>query len=51
LGFSDHEVKLWFEAAGLEPGDSETVAPPVRGGAEKLTVKVWLAAAREKSAA
>ena len=54
LGFSDREVKGWFEAAGLKPADSETIAPadPKIGGpsAEKLTVKLWLAA-RTKEAA
>jgi SAM-dependent methyltransferase/DNA-binding transcriptional ArsR family regulator len=54
LGFSDREVKSWFEAAGLTPADSETIAP-MDGGAppspEKLTVKLWLATARAKEAA
>src|SRR5471032_2151332 len=27
LGFSDREVKGWFDAAGLKAGDSDTIAP------------------------
>lgn len=49
LGFSDREVKGWFEAAGLRPLASETIAP--RAGHEKLTVKLWLAQATAKSRA
>ena len=30
LGFSDREVEGWFAAAGLKPGDSETIAPQSR---------------------
>lgn len=45
LGFSDREVEGWFAAAGLKPGDSETIAPP-SGLAGKLTVKLWFATAK-----
>jgi ubiquinone/menaquinone biosynthesis C-methylase UbiE/DNA-binding transcriptional ArsR family regulator len=41
LGFSDREVESWFAAAGLIPAGTDTIAPPP--GAEKLTVKLWLA--------
>jgi ArsR family transcriptional regulator len=41
LGFSDREVESWFAAAGLTPAGTDTIAPPP--GAEKLTVKLWLA--------
>ena len=54
LGFSDREVKSWFDAAGLKAADSETIAPTDKSAApspEKLTVKVWLATARQKEAA
>jgi ubiquinone/menaquinone biosynthesis C-methylase UbiE len=55
LGFSDREVKSWFDAAGLKAGDSDTIAPSDHKGsgpsAEKLTVKLWLATARLKEAA
>jgi SAM-dependent methyltransferase len=50
LGFSDREVKGWFEAAGLRPLASETIAPR-DGHDEKLTVKLWLAQASAKSRA
>jgi ubiquinone/menaquinone biosynthesis C-methylase UbiE len=43
LGFSDREVKSWFDAAGLKANDSDTIAPE-KPSPEKLTVKVWLAA-------
>jgi SAM-dependent methyltransferase len=55
LGFSDREVKGWFDAAGLKAGTSETIAPDLNTkegpSPEKLTVKVWLATAREKEVA
>jgi ubiquinone/menaquinone biosynthesis C-methylase UbiE len=43
LGFSDREVRSWFDAAGLKAGDSDTIAPE-KPSSEKLTVRVWLAA-------
>ena len=46
LGFSDREVEGWFAAAGLAHAGSETIAP--QGAGEKLTVKLWLAAAKTK---
>ena len=54
LGFSDREVKSWFDAAGLKQAESETIAPVDTGASsapEKLTVKVWLATARQKETA
>jgi SAM-dependent methyltransferase/DNA-binding transcriptional ArsR family regulator len=55
LGFSDREVRGWFEAAGLKPGDSDTIAPADHKGSgpspEKLTVKLWLATVRSGEAA
>lgn len=50
LGFSDREVKGWFEAAHLKVGESETIAPE-KPGANKLTVKLWFATAKAKDAA
>ena len=47
LGFSDREVEGWFAAAGLSSAGSETIAP--QGEGEKLTVKLWLAAARTRT--
>ena len=55
LGFSDREVKGWFDAAGLRSSDSETIAPDFNNkegpSPEKLTVKVWLATAQGKETA
>jgi ubiquinone/menaquinone biosynthesis C-methylase UbiE len=45
LGFSDREVEGWFASAGLKSGDSETIAPAMPSP-EKLTVKLWTAAAK-----
>ncbi len=45
LGFSDREVEGWFAGAGLKPGSSETIAP-AQPATDKLTVKLWLAAAK-----
>jgi ubiquinone/menaquinone biosynthesis C-methylase UbiE len=54
LGFSDREVKGWFEAAGLKPQESDTIAPADHKAsgpsAEKLTVKLWLAAKAKEAA-
>ena len=46
LGFSDEEVRGWCEAAGLNFITHETLSPQA-GDQEKLTVKIWLAAAPE----
>ncbi|MBV9993495.1 MAG: metalloregulator ArsR/SmtB family transcription factor [Alphaproteobacteria bacterium] len=48
LGFSDREVQGWFQAAGLKPLASDTVAAH---GRETLTVKLWLAQAAPRSRA
>ncbi len=50
LGFSDREVEGWLAAAGLTPAATETIAPEA-SGAEKLTVKLWLATHNGKEAA
>ncbi|TAK99795.1 MAG: methyltransferase domain-containing protein [Rhodospirillaceae bacterium] len=44
LGFTEREVSGWFDAAGLKPLVSETIAPPATSKG-KLTVKIWMAAA------
>ena len=41
LGFSDEEVRSWFEAAALKPALTRSFAA---GQSGKLTVKLWLAA-------
>jgi SAM-dependent methyltransferase len=55
LGFSDREVKTWFDAAHLKAGETETIAPADHKGgepsADKLTVKLWFATANAKEAA
>lgn len=55
LGFSDAEVRSWFEAAGLKPSAAKSIAAQ---GSGKLTVKLWVGAmaavpvrARSKEAA
>jgi ubiquinone/menaquinone biosynthesis C-methylase UbiE/DNA-binding MarR family transcriptional regulator len=48
LGFPDSEVQSWFEAAGLQPAASESVAPE-GADPQKLTVRIWVAAARPAS--
>jgi len=45
LGFTDREVHGWFQAAGLKPLATDTIAPP-SGAKGKLTVKIWMATAR-----
>jgi ubiquinone/menaquinone biosynthesis C-methylase UbiE/DNA-binding transcriptional ArsR family regulator len=47
LGFSDREVESWFAAAGLKLGERETIAPK-ENSPDKLTVKLWMAAARPR---
>jgi ubiquinone/menaquinone biosynthesis C-methylase UbiE/DNA-binding transcriptional ArsR family regulator len=47
LGFSDREVEGWFAGAGLALKSTDTIAGKAAG--EKLTVKLWLAAAKPKS--
>ena len=42
LGFSDDEVRLWCEAAGLTVSEVRHLKPP-QGEGEKLTVTLWLA--------
>ncbi len=45
LGFSDEEVRGWFEAAGLKSMASQSIAPDMaKGGSDKLTVKIWVGA-------
>ncbi|HEX2761493.1 MAG TPA: metalloregulator ArsR/SmtB family transcription factor [Rhizomicrobium sp.] len=49
LGFSDKEVEGWFAAAGLSGASAEAIAS--NGAGEKLTVKLWLAKAKNKKEA
>jgi ArsR family transcriptional regulator len=42
LGFSEDEVRLWCEAAGLNVNETKHLAPSDDDG-EKLTVSLWLA--------
>jgi ArsR family transcriptional regulator len=41
LGFSDREVRSWFEAAGLKPSVSRSISAE---GSGKLTVRLWFGA-------
>jgi ArsR family transcriptional regulator len=45
LGFSDSEVQGWFQGAGLRAVGSDAIAP-TSGAKGKLTVKIWIAAAK-----
>jgi ubiquinone/menaquinone biosynthesis C-methylase UbiE len=44
LGFSDREVKSWFDAAGLHEVAMRSIAP--QSDAAKLVVKIWVGASR-----
>jgi ubiquinone/menaquinone biosynthesis C-methylase UbiE len=44
LGFSDREVKGWFDAAGLHEVATRAIAP--HSDAAKLVVKIWAGAVR-----
>jgi SAM-dependent methyltransferase len=44
LGFSDHEVRDWCNASGLELDKVETLSP-ASDGKKQLTVKIWLCTA------
>jgi len=50
LGFSDREVKTWFDAAHLKSGETETIAP-AENKAGALTVKLWFATVKAKETA
>jgi len=43
LGFEPAQVSQWMKAAGLVPIEHRDLAPRKKGGAEKLTVSLWLA--------
>jgi ubiquinone/menaquinone biosynthesis C-methylase UbiE len=43
LGFEPAQVAQWMKAAGLAPIEQRDLAPKKKGGAEKLTVSLWLA--------
>jgi ArsR family transcriptional regulator len=43
LGFEPAQVKQWMKDAGLVPVEHRDLAPKRKGGAEKLTVSLWLA--------
>ena len=44
LGFAPTQVVQWFKDAGLEPLEQRDFEPQTKGGREKLTVSLWLAA-------
>jgi ubiquinone/menaquinone biosynthesis C-methylase UbiE/DNA-binding transcriptional ArsR family regulator len=43
LGFAPEQVAQWMKDAGLSPIEQRDLAPNKKGGAEKLTVSLWLA--------
>lgn len=43
LGFAGGQVDQWMKDASLEPIDRRDLAPKAKGGAQQLTVSLWLA--------
>ena len=43
LGFGRQTIETWLQDAGLEPIQSQELAPPLSGLEERLTVSLWLA--------
>jgi SAM-dependent methyltransferase len=43
LGFSDSEVRGWFQATGIASAETLSIAPDSGAGSAKLTVKIWTA--------
>jgi ArsR family transcriptional regulator len=43
LGFEPAQVAQWMKDAGLVPVEHRDLAPKKKGGAEMLTVSLWLA--------
>jgi ubiquinone/menaquinone biosynthesis C-methylase UbiE/Fe2+ or Zn2+ uptake regulation protein len=43
LGFTGGQVDQWMKDAGLEPIDRRDLSPKTKGGAQQLTVSLWLA--------
>jgi ubiquinone/menaquinone biosynthesis C-methylase UbiE/Fe2+ or Zn2+ uptake regulation protein len=43
LGFAGGQVEQWMKDAGLQPRQRHDLAPDGEGGAQKLTVSLWLA--------
>ena len=51
LGIADPEIRKWAAEGGLEIEAERTLRPPAQpGGAERLTVRLWLLRARPRSA-
>lgn len=42
LGFSQDQVRAWFEEAGLDVDVVRDLPPPARGPGDRLTVSLWL---------
>ena len=43
MGFAGAQVNQWLTDAGLRPMEQRDLAPPTNGGADSLTVSLWLA--------
>ncbi|TDR89672.1 ArsR family transcriptional regulator [Enterovirga rhinocerotis] len=42
LGFAQDQMAAWFDEAGLAPEIGRDLPPPAGGGADRLTVSLWL---------
>jgi ArsR family transcriptional regulator len=51
LGIADDEMCAWAADAGLVIETERTLRPPEQAGGERLTVRLWLLRAQERSAA
>ena len=51
LGIADDEMRAWAAEAGLTIETERTLQPPEQAGGERLTVRLWLLRAHERSTA
>lgn len=43
LGFANQQIEDWLRAAGLKPGQVQTLSPPAGEASDRLTVSIWIA--------
>ena len=51
LGIADDEMRAWAAEAGLVIETERALEPPAQAGGERLTVRLWLLRAQERSTA